>query len=119
MPNYVTFAITLVFVGLFSITFSTSANAFVQTATTPTMRGRVMSIYMAIFAGTTFVGAPIVGWIADSLGPRWALGTAALSGIAALAIGLIWFATGRRNRLTAVTGPAVPALIAHQRAIAP
>ncbi|THG30722.1 MFS transporter [Naasia lichenicola] len=97
VPSYATFAIALVFVGLFSLTFSTSANAFVQTSTAPIMRGRVMSIYMAIFAGTTFVGAPIVGGIADTLGPRWALGVAALSGFAALGIGIVWFVMRRRH----------------------
>jgi len=120
MPNYVTFAITLVFVGLFSIIFATSANAYVQTSTTGIMRGRVMSIYMAIFAGTTFVGAPIDGWIADSLGPRWALGTAALSGIAALVLGLIWFAAARRARRTTVAASAASVPVSQDEpAIAP
>jgi hypothetical protein len=27
--------------------------------------------------GTTPIGAPIVGWVADHVGPRWALGVAA------------------------------------------
>ncbi len=65
-PTYWTFAIVLVFVGLASLTFMTTANALVQTTTKPAMRGRVMALYMAIFAGGTPIGAPIVGAVADA-----------------------------------------------------
>jgi len=119
MPSYATFAIALVFVGLFSLTFSTGSNAYVQTTTTPMMRGRVMSIYMAIFAGTTFIGAPIVGAIADTLGPRLALGSAAAAGLGAMAVGLIWMATGRRaKRAAGGVGAQVP-IAQDEPAIAP
>ncbi|MBC7440935.1 MAG: MFS transporter [Ramlibacter sp.] len=90
MPTYLTFAISLTFVGLSSLTLMTTANAYVQTTTRPAMRGRVMALYMAIFAGGTPLGAPLVGWVADQYGPRWALGVAALSGILAAAAVLFW-----------------------------
>jgi MFS family permease len=45
---------------------------------------------MAIFAGGTPIGAPIVGRVADTLGPRWALGVGALAGLVAALIGL-WY----------------------------
>jgi MFS family permease len=51
------------------------------------MRGRVMAIRLAIALGGTPIGAPIVGWVADHYGPRWSLGLAAASGIAAALIG--------------------------------
>ncbi len=45
---------------------------------TPSMRGRVVvAIFLAIALGSTPVGAPLVGWVADRFGPRWALGVAA------------------------------------------
>ncbi|MFZ7086793.1 MFS transporter [Curtobacterium sp. RRHDQ10] len=90
MPTYWSFAVVLVFVGLCSLTFMTTANAMVQTTTSAAMRGRVMALYMAIFAGGTPIGAPIVGWVADSFGPRWALGVGAASGFVALAIAVVW-----------------------------
>jgi MFS family permease len=34
------------------------------------MRGRVMGLYMLVFAGGTPIGAPIVGWVTDTAGPR-------------------------------------------------
>ena len=99
MPTYLTFAISLTFVGLSSLTLMTTANAYVQTTTRPAMRGRVMALYMAIFAGGTPLGAPLVGWVADQFGPRWALGVAALSGILAAGAVLFWMVRYRSLRV--------------------
>jgi len=99
MPTYLSFAVSLVFVGLFSLTLMTTANAYVQTTTKPAMRGRVMALYMAIFAGGTPLGAPFVGWVADRFGPRWALGVAALSGILAAGAMLFWLIRYRSLRV--------------------
>ena len=99
MPSYATFAVSLALIGLASLTLMTTANAYVQTTTEPAMRGRVMALYMAIFAGGTPLGAPLVGWIADQYGPRWALGVAALSGILAAAAVLFWMVKYRRLRV--------------------
>jgi MFS family permease len=90
MPTYWSFAGVLIVVGLSALTMMTSANAYVQTTTAPNMRGRVMALYMAIFAGTTPLGAPLVGWIANVAGPRWAIVVGAGSGIAAACVALAW-----------------------------
>ena len=55
----------------------------------PGMRGRVMAILLAIALGGTPIGAPIVGWVADTFGPRWALGVGAAAGFAAAIVG-VW-----------------------------
>src|SRR5690625_6542714 len=60
MPSYELYAAASVFVGLFSLTMMTSANAAIQMSVVPEMRGRVMSIYMMVFLGTTPLGAPLV-----------------------------------------------------------
>ena len=49
-------------------------------STEPAMRGRVMAILLAILMGATPLGAPLVGWVADTFGPRWALGAGRGSG---------------------------------------
>ena len=50
-----------------------------------------MAIFLAIALGGTPLGAPVVGWVADRFGPRWALGVAAASGFAAASSGFaIW-----------------------------
>ncbi len=99
MPTYWSFAVSLIVVGLSSLTMVTSANAYVQTTTAPAMRGRVMALYMAIFAGGTPLGAPIVGWVANIAGPRWAVGVASASGFAAAAAALIWIIVARHLRV--------------------
>ena len=69
-PSYLTFTLTLVLLGFAGQTLMTTANGTVQMTTAPEFRGRVMALYMAIFMGGTPIGAPIVGWVADSYGPR-------------------------------------------------
>ena len=89
----------LVPVGLFAITMMTSANGYVQTTTDPVMRGRVMALYMAIFMGGTPIGAPLVGWVANVAGPRWSMAVAAVSGLLAALIGMVWIIRARQLRL--------------------
>jgi MFS family permease len=88
LPNEWLFGLALVVIGVAAQTFSTSANAAVQLATEPAMRGRVMAIVLAIALGGTPLGAPIVGWVADRFGARWALAIGAASGLAAALVGL-------------------------------
>ncbi len=94
MPSYLGFGISLVLVGFTSITLMTTANSTVQVTTAPSMRGRVMAIYMAIFMGGTPLGAPLVGLVANVAGPRWALGVGAASGFVAAGIGLVYLWRG-------------------------
>jgi MFS family permease len=99
MPTYWLFGAALALIGLFSQTLMTTANGTVQLATDPAVRGRVMAIYMAIFMGGTPIGAPIVGWVADALGPRWGLGVGAASGIVAGAVGVLYLVKYRGLRM--------------------
>lgn len=71
----------LVVVGFFSISFTALGNATLQLTSAPEMRGRVMSLWMMAFLGSTPIGGPIIGYIGEHAGPRWAL---ALGGIAAI-----------------------------------
>jgi MFS family permease len=73
MPTFGLTALALVPAGLCMITLAQSANATVQLGVEPTMRGRVMGLYILCFMGGTPVGAPIVGWLAELFGPRWAM----------------------------------------------
>jgi MFS family permease len=73
MPTYWTFFAILVPFGFFTLTLSTAANTNVQLSVSPSMRGRVMALYLLVFMGGTPIGAPLVGWIAEVAGPRWSL----------------------------------------------
>ena len=73
MPSFATTALILVPTGLAMLTLTTAANSSVQLGVSPTMRGRVMALYLVCFMGGTPLGAPIVGWLAGTAGPRWGL----------------------------------------------
>ncbi|MFK4640346.1 MFS transporter [Paenarthrobacter histidinolovorans] len=98
-PNAVMFGLALVPCGLFALTLITSANGYVQSTTETVMRGRVMSLYMAIFMGGTPIGAPLVGWVANVGGPRWAVGVAAVAGVSTAVVGLVWIIRAKQLRL--------------------
>ena len=99
MPNYGLFGLALVIIGVATQTFTTSTNSLVQLSTEPAMRGRVVAILLAIALGSTPFGAPVVGWVADRFGPRWALGVAAAAGFGAVIVGLHYLVKHRRLRV--------------------
>ena len=107
MPTPLLFGLTLVAAGVLAQTFTTSANSLVQLSTDPTMRGRVMAIYMGIFLGCTPLGAPLVGWVADRWGPRWGLGVGAASGLLA-ALLATWQISRHRRLAPSPSAPARP-----------
>jgi MFS family permease len=96
MPDYALFGAALVVIGVSVQTFTTSTNSLVQLSTEPAMRGRVMAILLAVALGGTPIGAPIVGWVADRFGPRWALGIASAGGFAAVVVGIRYLVKHRR-----------------------
>jgi MFS family permease len=97
MPTFTWTAIALIPAGLTMIIFAQSANATVQLGVEPTMRGRVMGLYILCFMGGTPVGAPIVGWVAELFGPRWGmLGGGLISLGAAIGLGAY---LSRRHRV--------------------
>ncbi|WP_265522590.1 MFS transporter [Oerskovia flava] len=90
MPTYPSFAIACIPVGLASLTMMTAANTTIQMSTDPAMRGRVMSLYMIVFLGATPIGSPIVGWIAEEWGPRWAIGIGSISALLVSVGAALW-----------------------------
>jgi MFS family permease len=82
-PGYWWFAGSLVLIGVAALTLTNTTNSMMQLSAEPAMRGRVMALRLAVALGGTPIGAPIVGWVANHFGPRWALGVGAASGFAA------------------------------------
>jgi MFS family permease len=99
MPGYWFFALALVLVGVTALTFVNTTNSLLQLAVEPAMRGRVAAMRLAIALGGTPIGAPVVGWVADTLGPRWALGVGGASGFAAAAVLVHYLARHRHLRV--------------------
>ncbi|SHL92903.1 MFS transporter [Actinacidiphila paucisporea] len=109
-PVFWLFAALLVPIGIFGLTFNTTANATVQLATEPVMRGRVMSLYMMVFVGGTPIGGPVMGWVTDTYGARVGfLSGGLISAAAAVAVGLVLArAAGLRPRVDLRRGSGRP-----------
>jgi MFS family permease len=73
MPTYLSYALVLPLVGFSALTMLTSANATMQLGIEPTMRGRVMALYMTVLMGGTPIGSPFIGWVGQTFGARWSL----------------------------------------------
>jgi MFS family permease len=98
----------LVFVGYGSITFNSLAKTTLQLAAKPTMRGRVMALWALAWLGSTPIGGPIVGWVGQDAGARWALVIGGLPTVLCGIAALPALARIDRRRVTAET-PAAPA----------
>jgi MFS family permease len=92
-PTVATEAIVLIVVGMGSMAFIATANSTLQLGSPAALRGRVMAVYSLLFLGGTAIGGPIVGWIAQAMGPR--AGLAFGAGLSVIASGAVW--VRRRN----------------------
>jgi MFS family permease len=94
-------------VGITSISYMTATTAIVQVRADPQMQGRVIALQTVLLVGTTPIGGPLLGALADVYGARVPV---VLGGIAALgAAG--WGAIAGRRELS-VSGPVDPAAAA-------
>lgn len=99
MPTFWLFGLALMAIGISAQTLTTTAVSTVQLSTEPVMRGRVMAILLAIAMGGTPIGAPFVGWVADTYGPRWSIAVAAVAGFVACGVGLLYLVKHRNLRV--------------------
>ncbi|MBN9391838.1 MAG: MFS transporter [Chloroflexi bacterium] len=101
------FFLTLFFMvgtGLAMIQVSAATNTYVQMNTPDHLRGRVMSVYMLVFAGTTPFGSVFVGWLSSAGGTPFSMFTSAVLSGLAVPIALLYY---RRNHNYKRAGRAV------------
>lgn len=91
--------------GLGGAGFISSANAILQRLGPPEMRSRLLALTAVAFLGSTPVGGPITGWIADHVSPGWSLAYGGWISLAALG----WMVWRLGLRSTPEPGPAPPA----------
>ncbi|MDT3443049.1 MULTISPECIES: MFS transporter [unclassified Pseudofrankia] len=101
-PSLVVLVVALVVTGAASVAFIATGNATVQLSAEPQMRGRVMALWSMAFIGTTPLGGPIAGAIAEVFGARAGL---VLAGVAAVAAALIGLASLRRIEARPAVAP--------------
>ena len=92
----------LTFVSLFALgmaltAFATTANTAIQLATPDHLRGRVMALWMLLFAGSTPIGGYLTGFLAEHVGVQEAIGfNAAMCAIGVVVAGS-YYLTHRRD----------------------
>lgn len=88
-PDLVIGLLLLVVVGALSVLFISLGNTTLQLTSEPQMRGRVMSLWFIAFQGTTPIGGPIIGAIADRSDPRVGLLVGGISAVIAAGLGML------------------------------
>ena len=83
MPSLAFEIVTLAVLGAAAVTFAATINSTLQLAVEPKMRGRVMALYSVVFLGSTPIGGPLTGWLAETYDFRVALLLAGVTGISA------------------------------------
>jgi MFS family permease len=81
--------VALAAVGWASVTFLATGNSTLQLQSSPSMRGRVMSLWAVAFLGSTPVGGPLIGWIVAVASARVGLAVGGVSCLVAAGIGLL------------------------------
>ena len=110
------------FVGLGAIAMAATANTTIQLAVPDQLRGRTMSVYTTVFAGSTPIGGLLMGYVASTAGVAEAM---IIGGVLCVAMGGIAWVWLRRIRAASqvegrgakrpVAGAAAPATPARPR----
>ncbi len=94
--------VAMVLVGVGGIAMSANANSVIQLSVPDVLRGRVMSVYTTVFAGSTPIGGLVMGGIAGSLGVPVAL---VVGGAISTLVGLAGWLSVRSGLVPAVPPP--------------
>lgn len=70
MPSLPLAAASMALVGLCSARFTGLSNSLLQLKSAPAMRSRVIALWSSAFMGSTFIGAPLLGWMGEQFGAR-------------------------------------------------
>lgn len=109
-PNVVLAYALAIPLGIGGAGFMTSVNAISQQESPDDMRSRLMALSAVAFLGSTPIGGPITGLIADHVGSSWAL---AYGGVITLGcVGWATVALGRRTATVPGHGAADAAMVA-------
>lgn len=70
VPGITLAFVVVFFVGVASILYTTSTTTIVQVESKKEMQARVLALQSVLMIGTTPIGGPLCGWLADVLGAR-------------------------------------------------
>ena len=99
-PNPVSAALAGAIAGATGIAFLSATMTTLQLGSIPAMRGRVMALYSILFLGSTPIGGPLSGWLAQEFDTRLALWMGAVAAAASGVVAVL----ALRHRETVLEG---------------
>ena len=61
------------------------------------MRSRLLALQAVAFLGSTPIGAPLTGWIADNVSAEWALAYSSVISLICVGIAALYWQSGTRE----------------------
>ena len=106
-PQYWLVMILLPITGFWLIYFAQAANQRLQLGVDAAYRGRVVALWTFVFFGTNPIGAPIIGWIAETYGAGASIWIGGVITVVVSGAALMWQLrrTGARVRLRVLPVP--------------
>lgn len=100
-PTFWLVTVLLVPSGFFMVYFAQASNQRVQLGVDAAFRGRVMALWVLVFLGTNPIGAPVIGWVAETYGAGVSIWSGGLISLTTAVVALVWQLrrTGARLRL--------------------
>jgi MFS family permease len=92
---YVVTLLILVGLGAANITFASTANTSLQLTAPDELRGRVMSLYMLLLAGSTPIGGYLTGLMSEAFGVSAAVAINAIICLCGVGGGLLYYVSHR------------------------
>lgn len=83
--------------GLGGAAFVAGANAITQQECPPDMRSRLLALQAVAFLGSTPIGGPMTGLIADNISAEWALAYSSVISLAGVGVGVVYWRAGSRS----------------------
>ena len=112
-PNALMATLLAIPVGFGGAAFIASQNAIFQQESPPDMRGRLLALGAVAFLGTTPVGAPLTGWVADHVGASWSLAYGSVVALSAVSVGFVLRRRSVRAQVPADQDQFAPVLVDH------
>ncbi|MEY3365868.1 MAG: hypothetical protein RIS71_605 [Actinomycetota bacterium] len=89
-PNIVVAFLWSVPLGVGGAAMISSANSITQQESPPDMRGRLLALTAVAFLGSTPIGGPVTGWVADAISVHWALAYGGIIAVVSGTVMLVW-----------------------------
>ncbi len=89
-PTYWLVVVLLLPTGFSTVFFAQACNQRIQLGTDAAFRGRVMALWVLVFLGTNPVGAPVIGWLAETYGAGASIWMGGLVSLTAALLALAW-----------------------------